>query len=244
LLLTDPIAVPEWKDRRHEVFYYLNLVSEIEKRMLERDTVSAAFPDTSLTISDERKARARELLASHGVDPDATLVTMGAGSTNSMAKRWPAERFVEVARHLVAEHGANVVLLGSPDEAAVAAQIASAAGEGVVNLAGKTKLADAVALLSIADLMISNDMGLAHIAPAVGAPTVVLFGPTNPTTTRPWGDNVKVLQRDVSCGACDRGDRTERHNCTRWPSVEVVKDALEAGLEEGRTPITVLTEVM
>lgn len=244
LLLTDPIAVPEWKDRRHEVFYYLNLISEIERRVLGRDTVSEALPDTSLTISDERKIASRELLASHGVDASRTLVTMGAGSTNSMAKRWPSERFVEIARYLVSEHGASVVLLGAPDEAAVADEIASASGPNVLNLAGKTKLAEAVAILSLADLMISNDMGLAHIAPAVGAPTVVIFGPTNPTTTRPWGHNVQVLQRDVACADCARGDKSERHKCTRWPSVEEVKDARILGLADERSPITELTEVM
>ncbi|HEY2847792.1 MAG TPA: glycosyltransferase family 9 protein, partial [Pyrinomonadaceae bacterium] len=74
LLLTDPIAVPEWKNRRHEVFYYLNLVSEVEKRLLGRDTVSTAVPDTSLHISPELSARATELLASQGPGPDRPIV--------------------------------------------------------------------------------------------------------------------------------------------------------------------------
>ncbi|HTH50522.1 MAG TPA: lipopolysaccharide heptosyltransferase II [Pyrinomonadaceae bacterium] len=221
LLLTDPIAVPEWKNRRHEVFYYLNLVSELEKKLLGRDTVSAAIPDTSLNISAEQKAAARAMLASVGADLTRPIVAMGVGSTNSMAKRWPSENFTELIKELQNGHNANVVLLGATDEAAVAAEIAGKS-ENVLDLAGKTKLAEAVAILSVADLMVSNDMGLAHIAPAVGTSTIVLFGPTDPTTTRPWGENVAVLQQDVDCEYCKRGVKSERHKCTRWVSVDEV----------------------
>src|SRR4051812_23506833 len=87
LLLTDPIAVPEWKNRRHEIFYYLELVSEVEKRLLGRETVAAAVPDTSVPVSGSAKAEAREVLLSHGIDLDRPIVAMGVGSTNSMAKR-------------------------------------------------------------------------------------------------------------------------------------------------------------
>ena len=81
LLLTDPIAVPEWKNRRHEVFYYLNLVAEIERRMLGRDTVLQAKPDITLEISDERRAEARKRLITFGADPVKATVALGVGST-------------------------------------------------------------------------------------------------------------------------------------------------------------------
>ena len=225
LLLTDPIAVPEWKNRRHEVFYYLNLVSEVEKQVLGRDAVSSTVPDTSLSIPDHQKAEAREFLRSSGVDPDLPIVAMGVGSTNSLAKRWPVDRFINLISTIVSDHNAQVVLLGGSGDAKVAhevTQVTQGIGSGIVDLTGKTTLSEAMAILSIADVMVSNDMGLAHIAPAVGTSTIVLFGPTNPTTTRPCGDKVTVLQRDVKCEYCDRRDDSDRHRCVKWPSVEEV----------------------
>ena len=222
LLLTDPIAVPEWKNRRHEVFYYLNLVSEVEKRILDRDTVSATVPDTNLSVPETQKEAAREKLCSEGVNLDRPIIAMGIGSTNSMAKRWPAERFISLIDSITLELHSQVVLLGSPSETKVAHEVTLHARPGVTDLTGRTTLSEAMAMLSIADLMVSNDMGLAHIAPAVGTPTIVLFGPTDPTTTRPWGENVTVLQRDAPCDHCDRHDDSDRHVCSRWPQVDDV----------------------
>src|SRR5437868_4024514 len=88
LLLTDPIAVPEWKNRKHEVFYYLHLVAEVERRFLGRDTVSNAIPNIDLVISDERKNEAQNKLAELGVDLSKKTIALGVGSTNSHAKRW------------------------------------------------------------------------------------------------------------------------------------------------------------
>lgn len=228
LLLTDPIAVPEWKNRRHEVFYYLNLVSEVEKRLLGRDTVSATEPDTRLSVPEPQQATARERLRSEGVDLYRPIVGIGVGSTNSLAKRWPIERFVSLIESIISELDTHVVLLGSSSEVKVAHEVLQRISPGVTDLTGRTTLNDAMAIVSVADLMVSNDMGLAHIAAAVGAPTIVLFGPTEPTTTRPWGENVTVLQRDARCGSCDRHDDSHRHLCAKWPDVEQVFDTISS----------------
>jgi len=211
LLLTDPIPVPEWKNRRHEVFYYLNLVAEVEKSLTGRETVRDRAPDTSIVISDDRQAAVREKLRSWGVDLNRPIIAIGVGSTNSKAKRWPVERFISLIDSITSALLTQVLLIGVSDEAKVAHEVYRSTPTDVFDLVGKTTLAEATAILSVCDLMISNDMGLAHIAPAVGTPTVVLFGPTNPATTRPWGENVIVLQREVTCEFCDRRDDSERH---------------------------------
>ncbi len=222
LLLTDPIAVPEWKTRRHEVFYYLNLVSEIEKRMLGRDTVSGAFPNISLEVADERIFEASQKLFEFGVDPLKKTVALGIGSTNSRAKRWPAARYAELNDRLHTEGGVNVVLIGSKDEIDAADNVAELCRNKPVNLAGKTDLAEAVATLGTVDLLISNDMGLAHVAPAVGTQTIVIFGPTNPLTTRPFAENVEVIRKEVECSPCMLRDCPIDHRCMTWISVDEV----------------------
>ena len=222
LLLTDPIAVPEWKDRRHEVFYYLGLIAETERLLLGRETVSYSIPDISLEISPERRAYARQQLTGFGIDSSKKIVAMGVGSTNSRAKRWPAEKYAQLNDLLQTELDANILLVGSPDEADVAAKVFEISDKKPINIAGKTNLSDAAAILSEIDLVISNDMGLAHLAPAVGTRTIAIFGPTNPETTRPFSDNAQVIRKVVDCSPCMLRDCPIDHRCMEWIGVDEV----------------------
>ena len=227
LLLTDPIAVPEWKNRRHEVFYFLNLIGEVERRVLGRDTISRAIPDISLDISDERRSAARGLLTASGTDPAKKTVALGVGSTNSRAKRWPADRYARLADMLRSGLDVNVILVGSKDENNVSEEVAALCSLSPINLAGRTDLGEAVAVLSVVDLLISNDMGLAHIAPAVGTNTIAIFGPTNPETTRPFADNAEVIRKKVECAPCMLRDCPIDHRCMTRVSVEEVFEIAE-----------------
>ncbi len=222
LLLTDPIAVPEWKNRRHEVYYYLGLIAEVEKRMLGRDTVASTFPDTSLEVSDERRSDARDKLKAHGIDPAKLTVAMGVGSTNSRAKRWPAERFARLIDLIQTDLDANVILIGSKAEKDIAETVVSLSKTKPTDLTGNTDLSEAVAILAVTDLLISNDMGLAHIAPAVGTKTITIFGPTNPDTTRPYSENAEIIRKAVDCSPCMLRDCPIDHRCMTWISVEEV----------------------
>jgi len=222
LLLTDPVPVPEWKFRKHEVFYYLNLVAEVEKRVLGRETVSQVFPDISLEVSHARRDRARKMLSENGIDPTRNTIALGAGSTNSRAKRWPADRYASLSDKLQKELGANVILIGADDEQEVASQVKSLAVSEPFDLTGKTDLSQAVGILGVIDLLISNDMGLAHVAAAVGTPTVVIFGPTNPETTRPFAENSYIIREQVECSPCMLRDCPIDHRCMTRISVDRV----------------------
>lgn len=222
LLLTDPIAVPEWKSRRHEVYYYLNLIAAVEKKMLGRETVGSCEPDISLGISDERTYKAQSMLAESGVDMFRPTVALGAGSTNSVAKRWPATYFAKLNDRLQIELNANVILLGSKEDSEAAKRVVSESKHKPVDLTGKTDISEAAAILSVVDLMISNDMGLAHIAPAVGTQTIAIFGPTNPETTRPFSSLSEVIRKPVECSPCMLRECPIDHRCMNWITVEEV----------------------
>jgi len=222
LLLTDPIAVPEWKNQRHEVFYYLNLIAEVEKRVLGTDSVLQIEPDTMLEISETRKLEARSILTAAGADLSKRVIALGVGSTNSRAKRWPTQQFAELNDKLQNELNANVILVGSQDEIEIANEVSSLAKRNPLILAGSTDLAQAAALLSEVDLLISNDMGLAHLAPAVGTKTLVIFGPTNPDTTRPYSTNANVIREPVECSPCMLRDCPIDHRCMTRISVDEV----------------------
>lgn len=222
LLLTDPIAVPEWKNKRHEVFYFINLIAEVEKRFVGSNTVLHSEPDSTLQISDERKAEARQILNGAGVDPAKKVIALGTGSTNSRAKRWGADNYAKLNDMLHNELGVNVVLAGTADDAEIADEVQRLSQSQAIDLTGKTDLADAAAILSVVDLLVSNDMGLAHIAPAVGTKTAVIFGPTNPVTTRPFSYNAVVVRKEVECSPCMLRDCPIDHRCMTRISVNEV----------------------
>jgi heptosyltransferase-2 len=232
VVLTDAVTIPEWKSKRHEVYYYLALVEAIERSLLGTAQSSNLEVDTSLPISDERKAEARELLSRRGIDLARPTVALGPGSTNSRAKRWPHQRFAGVANKLRQELGANAILLGGPDDTGVAGEVTREMTYVPLDLTGKTSLGDAAAILSVCDLMVSNDMGLAHLAPAVGTQTIVVFGPTNPVTTRPFSPLAEVIRRDdVECSPCMLRDCPIDHRCMEWISAEHVAEIAISKLE-------------
>jgi heptosyltransferase-2 len=92
----------------------------------------------------------------------------------------------------------------------------------VINLTGTTDLAEVSAMLAEADVMISNDMGLAHVSAAVGTPTVVIFGPTNPETTSPFSKNAHIVREQVDCSPCMLRDCPIDHRCMTRISVDRV----------------------
>lgn len=227
-LLTDKYAVPEWKGERHEAFYYLNLVGNVEQDLLGTTANNDELPSAKIDVSETRRNQARNFLVENGVDLSLPVVAFGTGSTNSLAKRWPAENFGKLADSLTGEPGANVVLVGSREEEKVSSDVSRAAKSKIIDLTGKTDLAAATALLSEIDLFISNDMGLAHVAAAVGTNTIVIFGPTNENTTRPLGENVAVIREHVECSPCMLRTCPIDHRCmTRITPERVLATAAE-----------------
>jgi heptosyltransferase-2 len=222
LLLSDPIETPAWKDERHQVYYYLNIVAEIERRMLDTETVRDDSADTELNVNEVRRADARAVLLNFGCDVEKPIVAFGAGSTNSMAKRWGEEKFALLGDRLQSELGADLLLLGSPDESDVSARVSAFSTATFVDLTGKTDLALATAILSEVDLFVSNDMGLAHIAAAVGTKTLVIFGPTIDTTTRPFASNAEIIRHDVECSPCMLRECPIDHRCMTRVTVDDV----------------------
>jgi len=225
-LLTDSVEIPAWKNERHEVFYYLNLVAEIEQEYFAKKTVLENEPRIDLTVSVERRGEARKILKENGVDLSKKTVALGVGSTNSRAKRWQTESYAKLNDLLQNELNANVLLVGAKDEAEISEEVFAKSEKKPIILTGKTNLAEAVAVLSEIDLLVSNDMGLAHIAPAVGTETIVIFGPTNEKTTQPIGS--EIIRKKVDCAPCMLRDCPIDHRCmTRISATEVFEKVIK-----------------
>lgn len=182
-----------------------------------------------LSLPEDARARAAQAqgLAVGG------YYTFAPGAEFGSSKRWPASHYAQLATQL----DAPVLLLGSGKEAALCDEIAQAAPGRCINLAGKTALLEAFALIAGAKAMISNDSGLMHVAAAFGVRQAALFGSSSPLHTPPLNDRAAVLwlkqdeayQPPLDCAPCfERECPLGHHRCLNDLAPQRVLQALSA----------------
>ena len=237
-LLTHPLTLPEWRSSRHEVFYYLYLVTALEQMLFGTSSICEAEPDASIQISDQRQTEAKDLLRAHGVSEDGFVVALCPGSINSRAKRWPAEAYAALADRLI-DSRRQVLLIGSKDELDVSEDVMRRMRHRPIVLTGKTSLDQITAVLATVDLVVTNDTGPAHIGAALGRPTIVIFGPTNPLTTRPFSVQAEILRHPPDCAPCMLRDCPIDHRCMTAITVDQVFERSHALLKRSSFAKTV-----
>ena len=179
-----------------------------------------------LSLPEGEAARAA---AAQGLVPGG-YYAFAPGAEFGPSKRWPASHYAQLATQL----DAPVLLLGSAKDEPVCEAIAQAAPR-CVNLAGRTSLAEAIALIAGARAMVSNDSGLMHVAAAFGRPQVAVFGSSSPLHTPPLNDAARViwlkddpsLQPPLDCAPCfERECPLGHQRCLRDLPPQRVLDAL------------------
>jgi heptosyltransferase I len=165
--------------------------------------------------------------ATLGGESPFALINPGAAWPN---KRWPAERFGELAAFLRDVRQLPSLVLWGPGEHALAQAVVDASA-GTARLCPATNLADILELCRAASLMVSGDTGPLHIATAVGTPTLSLFGPTNPDRNGPWAAGDRVVSRYASCRCHYRRRCHERSWCMADIAVPEVSAALQQRLQ-------------
>ena len=200
LLLSHGVAKTPEVRKIHETAYYLNI--------LHRSAVIPQAPEPTgvaprLFLDEADVSWALEFLAENGLGRGERLLGLAPGAAFGPAKMWPAERFAQTARMLMPEGFGAVLLFGSKGEAGACGKVeAWLDGVKTVNLAGRTSLGQALALLTRLRLFLTNDSGLMHAAAALGIPTCAVFGSTNPATTSPLGPRTRVIRKPVECSPC------------------------------------------
>ena len=119
------------------------------------------------------------------------VVTLAPGAVGP-GKAWPPEHYAELARRWPAKASTSG-FSGGPNEKAIAAEIAKAGGPNVKDLTGND-LRDAIIAMTIADVAVTNDSGLMHIAAALNTPTIAIFGPTSPRLWSPLNPLAAVIE--------------------------------------------------
>jgi heptosyltransferase-2 len=186
---------------QHEAEYWLDVAAQIgsEARPVDRR------PRLPLTEADHAAAAA--LLADLGLPGSGPLIAVHPGAGwYSLARRWPPAHFAALIERLVQERGADVLLLGGPDEADLAAEvhgkIEAGARARVQNVAGRTSIGSTGALVQRCALFIGNDSGPLHIATAVGTRALAIFGLSNWQAFGPYTPDAAIVRRDLPCQPC------------------------------------------
>jgi ADP-heptose:LPS heptosyltransferase len=184
-----------YSDQIYEVYSFLALAAALTGQKYEFD------PDRPfLTVDDKWRDWAEQTLAPHGNQRIAVIVP-GASTPH---KYWAPNRYAETARWLV-EQGFFVVLLGGRDTLATSDRIASTLQPArVLNLAGKTSLAQTAAVVERATIYVSSDTGALHLAYGVGTPTVHMFGSGIMEKWAPQGRRYVVVNKGLPCSPCTR----------------------------------------
>ncbi len=218
---------------RHVAEYYLDLLPLLG---VTPEVLPVEFP-----LSDADRAWAADLWRSHGLEGAGAVVLApgGGGSWGQAAslKRWPVDRFAELANKVIEKFNAPIILVGSSEEKAIGEAITRETRGRVIDCIGKTRLGEMAALFARGRLVVANDGGPLHMAVGVGARTVSIFGPVDPLVYGPFPrGRHEVVVRPVACRPCYRRFRSARcahRACLRDLPVADVVERVAKILSEG-----------
>lgn len=165
-----------------QVARWLRLVNVLEAR---------GVPELEFPLTAEDWVEAESVARGAGIAVSRPMIGVHPGGKDP-ARRWPAELFAEVADRLAGELNAQVVVTGTLDELELARRVAAGVRSDVFVVAGRTSVGGLGALLAQMPLVVTNDTGPSHLAAAVGAPSVTLFGPTEPARWAPPNSKTHV----------------------------------------------------
>ncbi|MGE4560402.1 MAG: lipopolysaccharide heptosyltransferase II, partial [Desulfobulbus sp.] len=201
LLLTHGVHKTMEAVKKHEVYYYQRIMLGLGLR--------PAVNELELFIpGDQINAVKARVGAMAGFEIGSRpLIGLNPGAAFGPAKRWPAEKYAQLAQLICRDFPAWIVLFGSEADHATCTEIIAQSGTAaprMLNLAGATSLVEAMALIGECDVFVTNDSGLMHVAAALHTPLVAIFGSTDHVATGPYSDNAVILRKPLPCSPCKK----------------------------------------
>ncbi len=181
-----------------------------------------ALGPTRFTVAPADRDWATAWLTAHGADLARPVIAIHPGA-GAAVKQWPPAAWAEVANRLAVERGTQILLTGGAGERGLVEAVASDLSQPALDAAGQTTLGQLAALYQRCALVLGSDSGPLHLAVAVVAPTVHLYGPVDAAKFGPWGDPARhaVLTTPWPCAPCNRLD---------WPAETLAAHACMAAI--------------
>jgi predicted lipopolysaccharide heptosyltransferase III len=189
-------------------------------------------PATHLKVTEQAAAGIAARLQAAGLDPGVPFALVHPAAATE-TKRWATEKFARVVEDLSAR-GLAIVALAGPNEVQLVEDLKARSSAGVIGLTNLS-LSEVTALAARARLFVGNDSGIAHIAAAVGAPVVVIFGSSNVAHWRPWAvAAAEIVLEEMECQPCHGYfcEKFAQPECILRVPVERVTAAIERVLRE------------
>jgi len=218
MLLTIPIPRGDDTLKTHRAYYYFNL--------LRGFAPTPPVPRARMLVPPRAEAWVEGALKVLPTD-GRPLIALAPGSGFGGSGRWSADRFGALGRRLARDLGAFVAVVGDAGEAELTAEVAAKAGRHAASFGGKTTIPQLVALLARSALYVGNDTAVMHLADALGRPIVVIYGPTDPVESRPFGRHHAIIRREeLECSPClKRECPLKHHDCMELIGTNEVYDA-------------------
>ncbi len=223
LLLTDPVKTPPNIDAQHLVKTYLQILSPLE---IPTNNLSP-----KLYLGSEEVAQAKKILLEMGVDPQTPLIGINPGAAFGSAKCWLPERFREVAERLMKETSATLLFFGDRSGAPLVKEIWRDLPSRAINFAGNTSLRELMALISLCNVLLTNDSGPMHMAYALDTEVVALFGSTDDVRTGPYNSGL-VIHKHVACSPCFKRTCPIDFLCMKEITTEEVVQTIKHSLQK------------
>ncbi len=201
----------------------------IERFMALGLPVSSALPSDNIWPElVTNQTRIDQALTDLGLaKPTQPILGLCPGAEFGPAKRWPAAHFAKLADDY-AKRGWQIWIFGSAKDTPVAEEIQAATSAKCIDLTGKTSLGQAIDLMSLTSVVVTNDSGLMHIAAALKRPLVAVYGSSSAKFTPPLAKQVKMLSIGLDCSPCFKRECPLGHlNCLRDLMPEQVINAVD-----------------
>jgi len=196
-----------YNPHRHTSEAFLSLVEALLKpssAFPAFDFISPEIPDPPQFVpAPDEVAQVREIIRAAGASRPLILLNPNASDLLPL-RRWPSERYVELARRVLMKFPeVRIGLTGAPGEAAATADLVRLVGsERCVSFAGRTTLRQLLVLYTLADVLVTNDSGPAHFATLTPIRVVTLFGPETPALFAARTPRNSVLWAGIACSPC------------------------------------------
>jgi len=203
----------------HKIDYFLGLAKKI----------GADVKNTALEFytKPEDEHYIDQFLLNNKILPSDKIVILNPGG-NWDPKRWPAENYAKLTEELIKKMGVKIIVTGAEKDLDLYLKIQENIKEPIISVTGRTTIRQLGALFKRAALVISGDSGPMHVALAVRAKVIAIFGPTSPALTGPYGPGrYKILQKDVGCIVPCYNQECKSLRCMKAVEVEdVLREAI------------------
>lgn len=233
LLLTHGVRKISEFDKKHEVHYYQQILHGLGFHLAPNE-LELFVPGDQIDLAKQSIAQWTRWTGKQGTR--SPVIGFNPGAAFGPAKRWPAEKFADLAETLIRQLDACCIVFGSAADQETAAAIkqqVGPAGTRIIDLTGQTTLIEAMALINECDVFVTNDSGLMHVAAALHTPLVAIFGSTDHLATGPFSENAVVIRKALACSPCKKTHCPEQHfHCMERITSEEVCAAVLRLLEE------------